>query len=73
MKVKELIERLKTLDPELMVVRSGYEGGVEEATEVDVRTIALNVNPEWYYGSHELLDSADECPEYKRASAAYIH
>ena len=30
MKVKELIELLSQLDPELMVVRSGYEGGVDE-------------------------------------------
>ena len=55
MKVKELIERLQALDPELEVMRDGYEGGVENATEVDVVDVALNVNEAWYYGSHEVV------------------
>lgn len=54
MKVKELIEKLKLHDPETMVIRSGYEGGVEEISEVVPTMIELNVNQEWYYGSHEM-------------------
>jgi len=56
MKVKELIERLQALDPELMVVRAGYEGGVTEVGQVTIITVALNVNEEWYYGEHEQID-----------------
>ena len=55
MKVKELIEKLSQLDPELMVVRSGYEGGVDEVTDYGLCDIELNVNDEWYYGKHETL------------------
>ena len=54
MNVKELIETLEKLDPDTMVIRSGYEGGVEEITHVEVTSIFLNVNKAWYYGSHEV-------------------
>lgn len=56
MKVKELIERLNLLDPELMVVRPGYEGGVTEVGQVTIIPVFLNVNEEWYYGEHEQID-----------------
>ena len=56
MKVGELIERLQALDPELMVVRPGYEGGVTEVTNINAIVVALNVNEEWYYGEHEQID-----------------
>ena len=60
MKVKELIELLSQLDPELMVVRSGYEGGVDEIKKIKIYDIELNVNTEWYYGKHEVLQKGDE-------------
>ena len=59
MKVKDLIEKLQAVDPELMVVRDGYEGGVTEVVYVVVEGVALNVNEVWYYGEHETL-YADE-------------
>ena len=59
MKVKELIELLSQLDPELMVVRSGYEGGVDEMDKFEMCDIELNVNTEWYYGKHEILAEGD--------------
>ena len=55
MKVKELIEVLSQLDPELMVVVAGYEGGVNEVSDYGLCDIELNVNDEWYYGKHEVL------------------
>ena len=58
MKVKELIEKLKSCDPELMVVVNGYEGGVNEAENAAQVKIKLDKNPEWYYGTHE--DAASE-------------
>lgn len=54
MNVKQLIEKLSTYDPEMMVIVSGYEGGVTEVTEIDKRKIKLNVNTEWWYGKHEV-------------------
>jgi DNA-binding response OmpR family regulator len=41
MKVKELIERLKELDQEAIVVRNGYEGGVCEVTVSNEVEVAL--------------------------------
>ena len=55
MKVKELIEKLSQLDPELMVVVRGYEGGVDEVSGYGVCNIWVNANDEWYYGRHETL------------------
>jgi len=60
MKVKELIEALSQLDPELMVVVAGYEGGVDEIDKFEMCDIELNVNTEWYYGKHEVLEKGDE-------------
>ena len=60
MKVKELIELLSQLDPELMVVIGGYEGGVDEIDKFEMCDIELNVNTEWYYGKHEVLEKGDE-------------
>lgn len=71
MKVKELIERLQTLDPELMVVRPGYEGGVTEVDYTAIITVALNVNEEWYYGEHEQIDEYSH-KEHKGAERATV-
>ena len=60
MKVKELIEALSQLDPELMVVVAGYEGGVDEIKKYKLCNIELNVNDEWYYGKHEILAEGDK-------------
>lgn len=60
MKVKELIEVLSQLDPELMVVVHGYEGGVNEVDKCELRDIELNVNTAWYYGKHETLLNGDK-------------
>jgi len=65
MKVKELIETLSQLDPELMVVVAGYEGGVDEMDkyelcDVELCDVELNVNTEWYYGKHEILEKGEK-------------
>ena len=60
MKVKQLIEVLSQLDPELMVVVAGYEGGVNEVDTYGLCDIELNVNDEWYYGKHEMLVKGDK-------------
>ena len=55
MKVKELIELLSQMNPELLVVVAGYEGGVDEIKKYKLCNIELNVNDDWYYGKHEVL------------------
>ena len=57
MTVAELIENLKTMDPELRVFTAGYEGGYNDVVfNPTIRDIALNFHSEWYYGEHEAVD-----------------
>jgi len=70
MTVGQLIEKLQSFDPELMVVISGYEGGVDEAdSAVDV-SLKLDTHTEWYYGKHEVADRNDDPFD---CEAIYIH
>jgi len=63
MTVGELIENLKTMDPELRVFTAGYEGGYNDVVfNPTIREIALNFHAEWYYGEHE---GTDVYPEAK--------
>jgi len=61
MKIKELIETLSQLDPNLRVMTRGYEDGYDDISwpidkeSPNVVDMALNVNPEWYYGSHSMV------------------
>lgn len=59
MTVSDLIEMLQKMPQEHMVVIRGYEGGVDEVTELEKTRVILDVNEEWNYGSHELLDPRD--------------
>ena len=63
MTVKELIEQLQQLDPDLHVFTSGYEGGYEDVGISGIKDIALDVHEEWYYGRHEDADSAYYVPD----------
>jgi len=54
--VKELIEQLQQLDPELHVFVDGYEGGYDDVTISEVKDIALNVNNDWWYGVNDNYD-----------------
>lgn len=64
MTVKELIEQLQQLDPELHVFVSGYEGGYDYAGPIsNIKEIALDYHDAWYYGKHEDVDCNDEIRE----------
>ena len=53
MKVKELIEILSTVNPELHVFIKGYEGGYNDCTGIKEITVGLNVYHEEWNGKHE--------------------
>ena len=72
MKVKELIEKLQALDPDMETMRHGYEGGVENINHVEIEPVALNVNQEWYYGSHEVVYKDDKHPGREIIKAVII-
>lgn len=57
MTVKELIEKLQTLDPDLYVFVRGYEGGYDDVGPITPpNDFALDFYDEWYYGKHEDAD-----------------
>jgi hypothetical protein len=75
MKVKELIEFLKTQDPELHVFTKGYEGGFEDIdTNSEIFEVALNYNKDWYYGPHQSvgLVHKEELKKYETAKGILI-
>jgi hypothetical protein len=53
MKVKELIERLKTLDPEMLVLVDGYEGGYAAPVAADLIKVSGPYERPRYYGEYE--------------------
>ena len=62
MTVKELIDKLKGLDPDLQVFTAGYEGGyhyAEVSENPKIESFCLNYNSpdEWWYGPHEAANS----------------
>jgi len=65
MKIKDLILELQKHDPEMQVVRSGYEGGVDFVANVRCHELALNVNEDWWYGPHELVIHDLQREDYK--------
>lgn len=62
MSVKELIEQLSVLEPDLHVFVSGYEGGYHYAKVSNIRDIYLHVNNEWFYGPHDTRDNCQQDP-----------
>ena len=58
MTVKELIEQLSLFDKDEIVCVDGYEGGVSDLKDGDIKLIHvdLNVNVMWYYGDHDEVD-----------------
>jgi hypothetical protein len=60
MTVKELIEYLQTIDPELRVFVKGYEAGYNDVNNINHEEMVLNMNNIWYYGKHELLRNMEK-------------
>jgi len=72
MKVKELIEKLQGFDPDMMVVRQGYEGGLTEINHADIKHVALNYHAEWYYGEHEEMNDYTSYGDYQKADVVEV-
>ena len=73
MNVKELIEKLSTLNPDAMVVVSGYEGGVNELLFVTTEVVELTVNSAWYFGRHEIDDTYSEGSNIPNTHKLAVH
>jgi hypothetical protein len=75
MKIKDLIKELQQHDPEMQVVRAGYEGGVEFVSNIRCYEVALDVNLDWWYGKHELVVhdlQKEELRHYQKTQAVLI-
>lgn len=60
MKVKELIDILKSKDPEARVVVNGYEQGYADLASLRDLPLKLNHNTEDYNGPHEQAENGEE-------------
>lgn len=60
MRVKQLIDILSKHNLEDEVYIEGYEGGVDEVYSVHNVSVAANINTEWYYGKHEVIEKDGE-------------
>lgn len=56
MTIQELMDKLSKYDPSFHVYIKGYEGGVDDLESIEEVEVFLNVNEDWYYGSHEIND-----------------
>ena len=76
MTVKELVEQLSLLDPELHVFVNGYEGGFHYVEISEPKDISLNWYEEWklYYGPHELTKNIREefRPQYQQVKGIVL-
>lgn len=73
MKVHELMEALKALDPELPVMVRGYEGGVNDVEQIDHVFYKKDANKgASYYGRHELIDKDDHLAVRKGKAAVEL-
>jgi len=59
MRIKELIEKLKSYPNDLKVLVDGYEGGFSEISVVTKTKVKLNTNTESYNGPHDEVEGAD--------------
>lgn len=59
MKVKELLEKLKQLPPDDMILIEGYEGGLSDPLPLKSVRVKLDIHPESYYGPHDEADDGE--------------
>jgi hypothetical protein len=61
MTIKELKEILNSYPEDITISVNGYEGGINDLVSkcVNLHKVNLNVNPEWYYGDHEVKENGD--------------
>ena len=60
MTIKELIKILEQIeDQEVRVMVKGYERGVDDIEDriPEIVNVALNVNKEWWNGTHEVISN----------------
>lgn len=53
MKVKDLILALQKLDPEMLVLVDGYEGGYTAPSATDQIEVCGPFDRAWYYGEYD--------------------
>lgn len=59
MKVSELIEILKTHNPDALVVVSGYESGFNDLNAIEIVRISKVEDSAWYDGNYQSYDDSD--------------
>jgi hypothetical protein len=63
--VKDLREMLEGRPDDMRIVVRGYEGGFKDIDVPEEIKIKLNVNKQWWYGPHDIVE--DGCTADERA------
>lgn len=61
MTVQELIDILKTKDPQMLVMKVGYESGYDDIFIRGEINLLLNTNTQYDYGAHEADKNGITC------------
>ncbi len=61
MTVQELIDILNTKDPQMLVVKEGYESGYDDIFIRGEINLLLNTNTQYDYGVHEADENGVTC------------
>lgn len=72
MTIKQLIEKLSEMDPELEVYIRGYEDGYDDLYVLEPITVCKNVNTEWWLGKHEDRQNLKHSDEYEQAKGIVL-
>jgi len=72
MTIKQLIEKLSDMDPELEVYIRGYEDGYDDLCVLEPITVCKNVNTEWWLGKHEDQQNLKHSDEYEQAKGIVL-
>jgi|WetSurMetagenome_2_1015567.scaffolds.fasta_scaffold192517_3 hypothetical protein len=59
MRVEELIEKLKLLPQDALVVAEGYETGYEPVKNVELISVIENPSRDWWDGEYEKSEGSD--------------
>lgn len=64
--VGDLLQILIKFPEDLVICIPGYEGGFSPLHTARLETLLKNVNDEWYYGSHDTVDSVSDPESYEK-------
>jgi hypothetical protein len=72
MKVKELMNILRKLDPDMRVMVNGFEEGYDDVAYCGIEEMALDVYEEEMHGPHERADHLENAYDFETETVFLI-